>query len=167
MQIENTNIPLVKGIEIKTSRDHIYLEATLFNYKLNIDITLLALAIYLTYKIRDNYIYIFPISAMYIGLIYMFWIDLKSINKIEFDLIQKIIFIQNKNPIFLIFNIKKRIAFENIDSFFIRFNESSKADLKRYYIDIKLKTSKSVVLLSFINGNDANKIASFFRSLIK
>jgi hypothetical protein len=167
MSGNNINAPTVKGVQIEVTKKEVVVDASIFNYKIIIDLILIGLAVYLNIRVIDVSLYFIPLCAMYVGLACMVWMDFKPINKIMINLFENTITIQNKNPLSRIFILKKTYSGEDIESLKIRSNNSSKADFIRYYIDLKLKNSDTIVLLSLISQNDAEKILNFLSPIIK
>lgn len=163
----NSKAPSVKGIKTEIKDNVIILDASLINYKIIIDIILVGLAVFFNLRISDPTFYFIPLCVMYLGLAYMLWLDFKSINKIKINLASKNITILNKNPLYQILIRKKTFPWEEIDSFQIRSNNSSKADFLQYFVDMKLKNADTIVLVSVANQNDAMEIADFFSSIIR
>lgn len=163
----NSKAPSVKGIKTEIKDNVIILDVSLLNYKIIIDIFLVGLAVFFNFRITDPTIYFIPLFVMYLGLAYMLWIDFKSINKVIINLVSKSITIHNKNPLSQIFIRKKTFPWNEIDSFQIRSNNSSKADFLRYYVDLKLTNSEIKVLASVANQKDAEEIADFLSSIIQ
>jgi hypothetical protein len=133
---------------------------------------LVALASYGTYNIDDKSFYLVPICIVYAILIIVIWIDFKPINRIKIYLVSKKIQVISRNlfqRLFIKFILKKenQYEFNEVTSFVVRSNKSSKADFKKYFVDIKLKDRDAAVLISFAKEEQAYSFATFLTDLIK
>lgn len=162
----------IKNIRFSATYSEVYITPSLINFKILVDIFVTFIAAYGTYSVQDKEFYLIPIIFLNSILFIAICTDFNPINKIKIDFVSKTIQIQNRNifnRLFLRYILTKKQVydFDEIKSLVVRSNESFRAGLLRYFIDLKIKDGSSRILISFQKENQANNIARFLTSLLK
>jgi hypothetical protein len=162
----------IKRIHLSANDSEVIITGNLLIYRTYIDITLILFAIYGTYNVDDKSFYLIPILLVWAVLIWIIWIDFNTINCIKINLVTKKIRVESRNlfqRLFLkyILRKEKQYSFNEVVSFSVRSEFSSKADIDVYLVEVKLGDGTVLVLTSFAKEEQAHGYARFLTSLIK
>jgi hypothetical protein len=160
----------IKGFRLRTDFMKVQIIPTFWNDRTFTDIGLVALAAYATYSIEDKSFYLIPILLGYTVLMLVIWYDFRRINLISIDLNSKKMEVVSRNVfqrllIKYLFRGKWEYDFNEIASFITESNSSSKADLKKYFIKVKLKNRDNRLLFGLAKEGQANTVAAFLTGL--
>lgn len=157
----------IKNIRVASSSTEVDITTSLLNDRMFIDIALVALAIYGTYHIDDKSFYLIPIIIAWAVLVVIIWLDFNRINNIRVDLLSKKVQVVSRNIFKKLLFKKQEYDFNEVDSFAVRSNFSSKADSKKYFVDARVRNGATVVLTFFAREEQAHYFVGFMNTLIK
>jgi len=162
----------VKGFRLRADFMKVQIIPTFWNDRTFIDIGLVFLFAYGTYNFDDKSFYLIPILFAYIVLILMIWYDFKRINIITIDLNSNKMEVVSRNLIQrllikYLFRGKREYDFSEIASFITEANSPSKADMKKYFIRVKLRNGDKRLLFGLAREGQANTVAAFLTGLTK
>jgi hypothetical protein len=161
----------IKGLRIRFDYLKVQLIPTFWNDRTFMDMGLIILVAYGTYKVDDKSFYLIPILFGYFVLILAIWYDFLRINTITFDLNSRKMEIASRSTfqrllIKYVFRGKQGFEFSEISTFISEENSPSKADLKKYLIRVKLKNGDKKLLFGLPREGQANTVAAYLSELI-
>ena len=161
-----------KNIRQNVNHNEITIVPSLINIRTEIDFCLICLAAYATYNVQDKDFYLIPKIVYNLAALVVVCCDLNSLNKVKIAFDTRHIQIRNRvilNRLFLKYLLRKKDSYEfkEIKAVVVRCNGGFGVGILRYFIDLKLRDDSSRVLLSFSNEDQADKMATVLRSVLK
>jgi hypothetical protein len=158
------------GIDMEINNKKLVIRDGLLNFNIIVHIVIAVLAIKLTYNLQEH-LYLLPIVCLYSIIAYtIFWVDYKSINIIEFDLLNRYVNITNRS--FVRRWVFKYITPQLSKYYFeeIRGVSTGKSATifppAKYFVNIKIKNHQDVQLISFSEELNSLLFSEFIMKLI-
>ena len=158
-----------KQIYFRDKDNSLIVRPSLLNFKIMLDLGIIAGISWLTYDGGVNPI---AIVCAYLFFLTMLWIDLQSLNALIIDLSVQSMRLKRANPIerFLVKYFQKKndsFDFAQVSGFSIRSNDAFSITLVKYFVNLNLKEGRRQVLFSFTEEGSALAVTHFLSSLIK
>ena len=160
------------GVGIELSNNKLIIRDNLMNINIALHIFIGLLLIKFTPAINDS-LYISPLFFLYSALLYVIlWVDYKSINIIEFDLLNKHFSITNRSVVRRL--VAKYLIPQPVKYYFEEIagvEETEKQVLSfppvKHFVNLRLKNGQGLELISFSDKMNAMLFSQFISIVLK
>jgi len=159
------------GIDIELNNKKLIIRDNLLNVSIIIHIIIAILAIKFTSGMNAG-LYLSPTIFLYAILAYViFWIDYKSINILEFDLLNKNLSIKNRSVVRrMVYKYfipqPSTYYFEEIRAVKLTDNETNRFSQIKHFVNVNLKNGESIELISFSDKINSMLFSEFITALL-
>ena len=159
------------GVGIEFYNNKLIIKDNLLNLNIIIHIIIALLAIEFTARINAS-LYISPLLFLYASILYVIlWIDYKSINTIEFDLLNKNFSVTNRSVLRRLVTRyfipqPSKFYFDEIAGVEENGNGRNSFNQVRHFVNIRLKNGEGIGLISFSDQVNSILFSKFVAVLI-
>ncbi|MEO5591574.1 MAG: hypothetical protein ABIR15_05800 [Chitinophagaceae bacterium] len=159
------------GIDIELNNKKLIIRDNLVNVTIIIHIIIAFLVVKFTSGINEN-LYLSPTILLFTIIAYViFWVDYKSINIIEFDLLNKNLSVKSRSVVRRLVHKyfipqQSTCYFEEIRAVKLTDNETNRFSQIRHFVNVNLKNGESIELISFSDKLNSTLFSEFIVALL-